>query len=264
MGRATDRGLIPAHAGKTVSVPNLSLKGTAHPRSRGENVRTHARASWLRGSSPLTRGKRTLSGPPPAILRLIPAHAGKTDRAFGRTSDRTAHPRSRGENAVMNHPAAAALGSSPLTRGKPSHPARRGPLSGLIPAHAGKTASSSSVFFVLRAHPRSRGENYPCYRTAASRGGSSPLTRGKPSGVAHLQDDNGLIPAHAGKTGRPASSPRGRAAHPRSRGENIDDLQTNPAGYGSSPLTRGKRRGCRWRLRHRRLIPAHAGKTSPR
>ena len=31
--------LIPAHAGKTVSVPNLSLKGTAHPRSRGENRR---------------------------------------------------------------------------------------------------------------------------------------------------------------------------------------------------------------------------------
>ena len=52
-------------------------------------------------------------------------------------------------------------------------------------------------------------------------------------------------------------------AHPRSRGENDAQASTNVEARGSSPLTRGKR--ARWRLGllFVRLIPAHAGKTSP-
>ena len=70
-----------------------------------------------------------------------------------------------------------------------------------------------------------------------------------------------LIPAHAGKTPRPASRGALGWAHPRSRGENHDqDAYPDPR-PGSSPLTRGKPRG-RARTHHRpRLIPAHAGKT---
>ena len=57
--RATpDRGLIPAHAGKTLrAVQGWGLR-RAHPRSRGENVGKSSRAISCRGSSPLTRGKR--------------------------------------------------------------------------------------------------------------------------------------------------------------------------------------------------------------
>ena len=56
-------------------------------------------------------------------------------------------------------------------------------------------------------------------------------------------------------------SPKPRTAHPRSRGENLNQSTTEPTASGSSPLTRGKH-GCGrgWRVR-RRLIPAHAGKT---
>ena len=75
---------------------------------------------------------------------------------------------------------------------------------------------------------------------------------------------SGLIPAHAGKTGRvPVASDKLRA-HPRSRGENplmtyrIDWLQ------GSSPLTRGKLAQLIEASDSGGLIPAHAGKTSPR
>ena len=51
-------GLIPAHAGKTStpSPPRERLK--AHPRSRGENRRVPLFGPRVRGSSPLTRGKR--------------------------------------------------------------------------------------------------------------------------------------------------------------------------------------------------------------
>ena len=51
-------GLIPAHAGKTLSEPPRPSSGQAHPRSRGENVRRGFAGDIIPG--------------------LIPAHAGKT------------------------------------------------------------------------------------------------------------------------------------------------------------------------------------------
>ena len=56
-------------------------------------------------------------------MRLIPAHAGKTNLHYASCTMYRAHPRSRGENAFQNAKKVAARGSSPLTRGKPS---RRG------------------------------------------------------------------------------------------------------------------------------------------
>ena len=53
-----------------------------------------------------------------------------------------------------------------------------------------------------------------------------------------------------------------RRAHPRSRGENIYDMGWGYRERGSSPLTRGKPRVERDLQHVRRLIPAHAGKTS--
>ena len=51
-------GLIPAHAGKTVSGVRPASSLRAHPRSRGENGCPAAGPPPMRGSSPLTRGKR--------------------------------------------------------------------------------------------------------------------------------------------------------------------------------------------------------------
>ena len=98
----------------------------------------------------------------------------------------------------------------------------------------------------------------------AADNGSSPLTRGKhPVGGA---DCGGLrlIPAHAGKTTRPVSRSPPTTAHPRSRGENDRSSSIVVSLPGSSPLTRGKPRRISCLRRTRRLIPAHAGKTSAR
>ena len=92
------RGLIPAHAGKTRLGGGLSLKRGAHPRSRGENTLTVSCGARVRGSSPLTRGKRRDRSPPGGQERLIPAHAGKTFGVAAVGSVMPAHPRSRGEN----------------------------------------------------------------------------------------------------------------------------------------------------------------------
>ena len=51
-------------------------------------------------------------------------------------------------------------------------------------------------------------------------------------------------------------------AHPRSRGENEALAASDATDKGSSPLTRGKRRGTNRVLPEHRLIPAHAGKTT--
>ena len=93
-----NRGLIPAHAGKTLEVWMNGIKGRAHPRSRGENLGGAGFGVRVAGSSPLTRGK-----PSPPYSHslgggLIPAHAGKTRLEPSRGQSRGAHPRSRGEN----------------------------------------------------------------------------------------------------------------------------------------------------------------------
>ena len=172
------------------------------------------------GSSPLTRGKRLQGNADAVTSGLIPAHAGKTGSAARSSGALRAHPRSRGENPIGRMVAGGAPGSSPLTRGKRptgSHPRA---VSGLIPAHAGKTRLRASWALRTWAHPRSRGENVVLQEVPEAYQGSSPLTRGKLDKVRGHQGHGGLIPAHAGKT-----LARGRGlvvsrAHPRSRGEN--------------------------------------------
>ena len=112
------RGLIPAHAGKTVSAFMFIAGCPAHPRSRGENASFSASMVMRTGSSPLTRGKPAKPAPKPASSGLIPAHAGKTQRCGGAATQEGAHPRSRGENGPRLAAPWTFSGSSPLTRGK--------------------------------------------------------------------------------------------------------------------------------------------------
>ena len=198
--RALSYRLIPAHAGKTTPPPTQPETSPAHPRSRGENHDLPVDELHLAGSSPLTRGKhaRDVGG---AILQgLIPAHAGKTEVRGACSLPMTAHPRSRGENTKKADRSKIHRGSSPLTRGKLQVPPDFLWNSRLIPAHAGKTTSTTNPGTIPAAHPRSRGENFTDLIPALAGVGSSPLTRGKPAGRAAGQAVAGLIPAHAGKT----------------------------------------------------------------
>ena len=70
-------GLIPAHAGKTRSRPCSGTRSRAHPRSRGENVKTTLVAGPTGGSSPLTRGKQ-------ASVRLPDTHTGSSPLTRGK------------------------------------------------------------------------------------------------------------------------------------------------------------------------------------
>ena len=118
-GNAANAGSSPLTRGK----PLRGLPGAgpevAHPRSRGENARIDAAIRLAQGSSPLTRGKRPITCAIFQCKGLIPAHAGKTDRACNLIHKDRAHPRSRGENSCSVSQHCRFGGSSPLTRGKP-------------------------------------------------------------------------------------------------------------------------------------------------
>ena len=255
------RGLIPAHAGKTLKLVWGGLMSAAHPRSRGENYALTRSPQSFAGSSPLTRGKPQIRGRPPSRGRLIPAHAGKTHPERYAVQTDPAHPRSRGENLIPTVMQLSSVGSSPLTRGK--RIASGGCLrqARLIPAHAGKTGRGRRFCLPSAAHPRSRGENRIDRRDRAVRSGSSPLTRGKlrPRGLGWSA--LGLIPAHAGKTPTTGATAWAIGAHPRSRGENTYRRTGSRLMPGSSPLTRGKPLSLMMCIPVFRLIPAHAGKT---
>ena len=152
-------GLIPAHAGKTISAPFGQGRRWAHPRSRGENDKLLMGLQVDPGSSPLTRGKHRRTQRHCLGRGLIPAHAGKTCPAAHASSSERAHPRSRGENIGDAGGEPAGAGSSPLTRGKQIRSADGIPVLGLIPAHAGKTPRPKKPCARAPAHPRSRGEN---------------------------------------------------------------------------------------------------------
>ena len=177
------------------------------------------------------------------------------------STQRPAHPRSRGENNIEAIADQAYIGSSPLTRGKPLFDDGVRDRERLIPAHAGKTRSRKLEQLSARAHPRSRGENNIEAIADQAYIGSSPLTRGKPLFDDGVRDRERLIPAHAGKTWMRARTRSCDAAHPRSRGENVIDELHEINTKGSSPLTRGKHPADIEAMYRTGLIPAHAGKT---
>ena len=191
-----------------------------HPRSRGENNRRRV-VAWARpGSSPLTRGKPTVTVGRRVTAGLIPARAGKTSTETPQYPSWWAHPHSRGENRVFPSRNECTSGSSPLTRGKRQVLGRSRQVRQLIPAHAGKTLHNPAHRSASKAHPRSRGENFKDETRGVWGEGSSPLTRGKHVHERGRPDEGGLIPAHAGKTCPRIRRAWAAPAHPHSRWEN--------------------------------------------
>ena len=172
-----------------------------------------------------------------------------------------AHPRSRGENDAREVLTDSGPGSSPLARGKLSDRDEGTVVGGLIPARAGKTVGDGAHDVLLRAHPRSRGENDKLVDEVQKALGSSPLARGKRGDSCCQPDGGGLIPARAGKTVITPDGNDAPKAHPRSRGENVVVSTGSAWRFGSSPLARGKPPTTAREEIVRRLIPARAGKT---
>ena len=99
--------------------------------------------------------------------------------------------------------------SDPLVRG--SSPRMRGShllaitdcvWAGIIPAHAGLTSQIKQNANSLRDHPRACGAHTRTQIKRESTPGSSPRMRGSPKPWKTVPNVIGIIPAHAGLTGR--------------------------------------------------------------
>ena len=154
-------GLIPARAGNTRERHEVLRATGAHPRSRGEHVRSGISESSSPGSSPLARGTPKSHGVLVGFQGLIPARAGNTVSVGAVNTLSRAHPRSRGEHGAYGAVNLLLLGSSPLARGTRDEVTESGHPFGLIPARAGNTHSDTSFLLLSWAHPRSRGEHLP-------------------------------------------------------------------------------------------------------
>ena len=173
-----------------------------------------------------------------------------------------AHPRSRGEHPLPIRYYPPYQGSSPLARGTPGKISGIIASIGLIPARAGNTGGELFAGGGGGAHPRSRGEHAGRASQTRAQWGSSPLARGTPVCQLCAELVQGLIPARAGNTPRLQAALDAIRAHPRSRGEHNVSGVDKPNGWGSSPLARGTRLGCKVSGGSFGLIPARAGNTA--
>ena len=256
--------IIPAHAGQTCSSRSAKCLPPDHPRACGANVSSLGTASRCTGSSPRMRGKRQQFRAQVGHSRIIPAHAGQTSIWSRPARTYPDHPRACGANPCSVVRSESSAGSSPRMRGKLIECLRHNLDTRIIPAHAGQTPSIPVRCPSRPDHPRACGANSWTLTGSVKEDGSSPRMRGKLSESRRSISSHRIIPAHAGQTTSRTPCARARADHPRACGANPNRLNRCTALCGSSPRMRGKPIVAEQRVGVVRIIPAHAGQTSPK
>ncbi len=193
---------------------------------------------------------------------IIPAYAGSTCSETVWSCLLPDHPRLRGEHAWSESIWRSLSGSSPPTRGARLQLGRGEELRRIIPAYAGSTSAAPLCCVTSADHPRLRGEHKGRSVNRFDVKGSSPPTRGARVDDGQGEDDLRIIPAYAGSTRSQRDRCRSTADHPRLRGEHASLPLHRVGELGSSPPTRGARRGRSVRGRHHGIIPAYAGSTA--
>ena len=237
---ATRQRIIPAHAGQTRARWTVMRWRPDHPRACGANRRLNCPTAFCPGSSPRMRGKQCGIRVGDGQRRIIPAHAGQTNRCLRCRPSRPDHPRACGANTPANLLTVWRYGSSPRMRGKHSvgfaqvvHPR-------IIPAHAGQTSACAWAALPWTDHPRACGANLSQIGMHSRPAGSSPRMRGKRPTVAKKAAKVRIIPAHAGQTRHDIPTSGRSPDHPRACGANMDAPIAAQLRVGSSPRMRGK------------------------
>ena len=216
----------------------------------------------LDGSSPRMRGKPVARQYPIGRGRIIPAHAGQTNRPRGIRGQGADHPRACGANSSARRISGASHGSSPRMRGKRVRVLLELGVNRIIPAHAGQTIAPRYQQTMCPDHPRACGANRQKKLPTPRQNGSSPRMRGKlVDGFAGIVRDR-IIPAHAGQTSAASPAAMPTPDHPRACGANAFSGTLPHIGDGSSPRMRGKPEPWGRRRLSERIIPAHAGQTN--
>lgn len=171
--------------------------------------------------------------------RIIPACAGNTLSILCALSNRSNHPRLRGEYVAYALQRDIPWGSSPLARGILNRCVCKSYISRIIPAYAGNTKSDKYCQNLYWDHPRLCGEYLLSPSIWCVMLGSSSLVRGirGRNGTKGLLDR--IIPACAGNTFESISRILHSEDHPRLCGEYAKLGSDQITTMGSSPLVRG-------------------------
>ena len=133
----------------------------------------------------------------------------------------------------------------------------------IIPAHAGNSPRHPPDCPQLSDHPRACGELKVDGRAAASHYGSSPRMRGTRDLPQGAEVGMRIIPAHAGNSPDCTTTARAVPDHPRACGELQWSNSTEDIRGGSSPRMRGTLLFVKLGIVVARIIPAHAGNSTP-
>ena len=175
-----DGGITPACAGKRGGPVCLLCWLWDHPRVCGEK---RAVLTFLTSASGIT-----------------PACAGKSMLFSGFANTFRDHPRVCGEKFRYGALCDSLEGSPPRVRGKDPRIECDGAYSGITPACAGKSRSTTSYWAGIRDHPRVCGEKRMRSFWVSSVRGSPPRVRGKAPMQVSCTGMQGITPACAGKS----------------------------------------------------------------
>ena len=131
------------------------------------------------GSPPRMRGKDGYGWHISDLKRITPAYAGKSSRVSSFLWLFWDHPRVCGEKCLQVPGFALFTGSPPRMRGKAAERRQLFQISGITPAHAGKSARVALACPACWDHPRTCGEKTIYADTYPGTLGSPPHMRGK-------------------------------------------------------------------------------------
>ena len=192
-------GIIPAGAGRSRRKARMRACWRDHPRGCGEKYKTPHPRRAREGSSPRVRGE-VARGVRALLERgIIPAGAGRRGHVEPHQSTNRDHPRGCGEKSCCRKTSTSARGSSPRVRGEVRILSTTAVSIGIIPAGAGRRASSIQATAFPRDHPRGCGEKGRAAWMSAQKRGSSPRVRGEGVETPAWMACMGIIPAGAGR-----------------------------------------------------------------
>ena len=131
---------------------------------------------------------------------ITPAHAGNSKGPQVQTVVFEDHPRSCGEQYVLNGSPIPGKGSPPLMRGTGADLLEGTEWHRITPAHAGNSFYFMRYFIFPQDHPRSCGEQHSPPKSTVATVGSPPLMRGTAQILGCLPSPAGITPAHAGNS----------------------------------------------------------------
>ena len=152
-----------------------------------------------KGSPPRVRGKGVRSTCIPALTRITPACAGKSDIFATRSVHPRDHPRVCGEKRARQMADKVLVGSPPRVRGKVVNRGSYEIRDRITPACAGKRAAHLPQWRACRDHPRVCGEKQLVAESPNTNLGSPPRVRGKARLKLWDMLKRGITPACAGK-----------------------------------------------------------------